>query len=309
MERIKTLVFGISVVLALLGILSVGAIIKNGDLGILQSPSPAVEVTVSSGVPPVATLVPTPSPTPRPTPAPTPVPTSAPTSAPTPQPTPPPPPIELPVGNGVGISMDAGVVVRAAPDSTSQQVGTLQLGEKVEIVGSVKGEMWLNRNQYISPFGGFADWVDKWYELKQGGYVYSAFVFVPQPGEASPFVSGERWVEVDRTNQVLHAYVGGEDVFQAPVGVGLPGMDTPLGTYNVWIKILNETMSGADYHVANVLFTQYFTSVGHALHLDWWHDDSFFGNEPTSHGCVGLQLHNAQWIWFFGFVGMKVKVY
>ena len=309
MKSIKVLTLGISVSVVLFGILSVVAIVDNNDLGVLQTPSPAVEVTVSSGVPPVATLVPTPSSTSEPTPAPTPVPTSAPTSAPTPQPTPPPPPIELPVGNGVGISMDAGVVVRAAPDSTSQQAGTLQLGEKVEIVGSVKGEMWLNRNQYISPFGSFADWVDKWYELKQGGYVYSAFVFVPEPREPSPSVPCQKkWVEVDRADQVLHAFCDGVDIFQAPVGVGLSWWPTPLGEYNVWTRIFNETMSGEDYHVQNVLFTMYFAGdIG--IHLDWWHDDSFFGNEPTSHGCVGLQLHNAQWIWFFGFVGMKVKVY
>lgn len=209
----------------------------------------------------------------------------------------------------LGIQWIDGIAIRACPSSTCQQVDTLKFGEETQILGEAKGEMWLNRNQSISAFGSFPEWVDDWYELENGGYVYSAFIFIPKEDEPSPFASGEKWVEVDRANQILHAYVDGEEVFQAPVGVGLPGMDTPLGTYNVWIKILNETMSGADYYVQNVLFTQYFTYAGHALHLDWWHSDSYFGNEPTSHGCVGLQLHNAQWVWFFGFTGMKVNIY
>ena len=186
---------------------------------------------------------------------------------------------------------------------------TLDFWEEVQIARVVDGQMWFNYNQYISPFGSFAKTADDWYELKEGGYVYSAFIFVPKEGETSPFVSGKRWVEVDRDDQVIHAYVASKEVLQAPVGVGLPWTPTPLGEYSVWTKIFNETMSGEDYHVQNVLFTMYFTSEKHGIHLDWWHGDHYFGNEPTSHGCVGLQLHNAQWIWLFGFAGMKVKIY
>ncbi|MDP2720470.1 MAG: L,D-transpeptidase, partial [bacterium] len=135
------------------------------------------------------------------------------------------------------------------------------------------------------------------------------FIFIPMPGELSPIVSGEKWVEVDRANQILHAYVDGREVFQAPIGVGLSWTPTPLGEgYKVLDRIFNETMSGEGYHVQNVLFTMYFTG-DISIHLDWWHDDSYFGNEPTSHGCVGLQLHNAQWIWLFGFEEMRVRIY
>ncbi|OGY27866.1 MAG: hypothetical protein A2Z42_02150 [Candidatus Woykebacteria bacterium RBG_19FT_COMBO_43_10] len=206
--------------------------------------------------------------------------------------------------------MDNGVVVRAAPTSESQQVGTLGFGEEVKILSVVNGQMWYNHNQYISPFGPFSDLADDWYEIEPGKYVYSAFVFIPKEGEPPPSVSCEnKWVEVDRANQTLHAFCDGVDIFQAPVGVGLPWTPTPLGEYSVWTRIFNETMSGADYYVQNILFTQYFTSAGHALHLDWWHGDSYFGNQPTSHGCVGLQIHNSQWIWLFGFTGMRVKIY
>ena len=314
LKNLKVLALGISVSVAFFVIVAAVAIIKNDDLGVLQTSSPAVEITVSSG-PPVATLVPTPSPTPEPTPAPTPVPTSTPTSAPTPRPNPHPPIVEFEEGFGYVLDKpdctdDCGIAVRAEPTSKSPQIGTLYLGDKVRILGIVDGQMWYNHNQSISPFGSFSNLADDWYEIAPGKYVYSAFVFALEPGEPSPSAPCQKkWVEVDRANQVLHAFCDGVDIFQAPVGVGLSWWPTPLGEYNVWTRIFNETMSGEDYHVQNVLFTMYFTSEKHGIHLDWWHDDSFFGNEPTSHGCVGLQLHNAQWIWLFGFAGMKVKIY
>jgi len=257
---------------------------------------------------PILTPVPTPEPTstPEPTPELTPTPETTPTPEQTPMVTPPP---EVDFEAGFGYPLDDGIAVRACPSSTCQEVGTLKIGEETRILGEVTGEMWLNRNQNISAFGSFSEWVDDWYQLEGGGYVYSAFIFIPKEGEVSPLASGEKWVEVDRANQILHAYVNGEEIFQAPVGVGLPEMETPLGNYNVLEKILNETMSGPDYHVQGVLFTMYFTSVGHAIHLDWWHGDSYFGNKPTSHGCVGLQLRNAQKMWFLGFPGMRVKIY
>lgn len=309
----------------------IGLIATAGATACSKEGSPTLEIEIGSYTPnPVEgtvtqtpeqneiliTLVPDASPSPEPTVYPSAVPTPTPTLVPTvfPSPTPTQVPPETPIEEKVGIATDDSIVVRTSPTSESQEIGTLKLGEKVKILGEVEGQMWLNGNQSISAFGAFPDWVNKWYkvELENGknGFVYSAFIFIPKPGEASPFVSGKKWVEVDRANQILHAYVDGQNVFQAPVGIGKPWWPTPLGdNFKVWTRILNETMSGADYHIENVLFTQYFTSLGHGIHLDWWHDDSYFGNEPTSHGCVGLQLHDAQWLWFFGFEGMPVKVY
>ena len=54
-----------------------------------------------------------------------------------------------------------------------------------------------------------------------------------------------------------------------------------------------------EYHVKNVLYIQYFDRAGCALHLNYWQPDSVFGAYPTSHGCVGLRLHDAQWLWLF----------
>ncbi|MFN8558170.1 MAG: L,D-transpeptidase [Dehalococcoidia bacterium] len=71
-------------------------------------------------------------------------------------------------------------------------------------------------------------------------------------------------------------------------------------------RVANETMTSASlnitdpddqYVLKDVLYTQYFTWVGHALHLNYWQPDSVFGAERTSHGCVGLRLADAEFRW------------
>ena len=65
----------------------------------------------------------------------------------------------------------------------------------------------------------------------------------------------------------------------------------------------------AVYDVENVLFTQYYDQKGDALHLNYWRPVSVFGNTPTSHGCVGMLPHDAQYFWLFGAPGMRVEIH
>jgi lipoprotein-anchoring transpeptidase ErfK/SrfK len=58
-----------------------------------------------------------------------------------------------------------------------------------------------------------------------------------------------------------------------------------------------------------VLFTQYFDRQGDALHLNYWRPESAFGAQPTSHGCVGMLLHDAQYLWLFAEPGMRVEIH
>ena len=106
MKNLKVLALGISVSVAFFVIVGAVAIIKNDDLGVLQSSTPAAEVTVSSGVPSVAALAPTPAPPPIATSTPTPLPPAPPT------PTVVPP--EVRFEEGIGYSMDAGVVSKSS---------------------------------------------------------------------------------------------------------------------------------------------------------------------------------------------------
>jgi len=261
---------------------------------------------------PAPTPSPSPLPTPRPTPAPQPTaeptarPTPVPTARPTPQPTA--PPIE--VRAGAALVMGDGVLVRSAPTTQGGEVvRRLRNLDQINVLGAVNGEQWVVGEQDW-PMVPHA-WTRTWYQV-EGGYVYSAHIFVPRPGESTPFLrsSAERTLEVSLSSQRLKVMVGEEVVYQARVTTGKVGYETPTGTYRLYPggRVFNETMTSGQaaisdpaeaYNVKNVLYTQYFTSLGDALHLNYWQPESVFGAQPTSHGCVGLMLHDAQWLWLF----------
>ncbi len=242
------------------------------------------------------------------------------TAIPPPEPTPPPlPPPELTPGSGIVVGGE--VFVRPEPSTMNIQIGRLPDGDPVEVVGVVQGENWLvGKQTWVSSTPA---WASEWLQIEGGGYVYGAFVFTLQPGETSPFVDPgdqEKWVDVSLSQQTATAMVGDQAVHVAPVTTGLPGFDTPKGTHYIEPdgRIVIETMTAsqagyspeqAQYDVERVLFTQYFDREGDALHLNYWRPDSVFGAEPTSHGCVGMQLHDAQYFWLFAEAGTRVEIH
>lgn len=127
----------------------------------------------------------------------------------------------------------------------------------------------------------------------------------------------ERWVAVNLTAQAAVGMVGVEPVHVALVTTGKPGWETPQGQFRILRRVYNETMTSASlgitdpddqYVLTNVLYTQYFTWAGHALHLNYWRPDRVFGHEPTSHGCVGMRLDDARYFWDFLSLGSRVLV-
>ncbi len=139
----------------------------------------------------------------------------------------------------------------------------------------------------------------------------------PTPHLVAPLPPGEdeRWIEIDIGDQVARALVGSEVWFEAPVTTGRDGWNTPQGEFQILYRVYDETMTngaiGAEsyYYVEHVLFTQYFTNRGHALHLNYWRPNSVFGNERTSHGCVGMRYSDAEYFWNFGRLGMRVVIH
>lgn len=136
-----------------------------------------------------------------------------------------------------------------------------------------------------------------------------AAVQLPPPGP------GERWVDVDLGDQTTKAMVGSRVYHTAYVTTGKPGWETPIGTFQIVSRVYNETMTSASigaeeyYVLEDVLFTQYFTNQGHALHLNYWRPDSVFGNQRTSHGCVGMRYADAEFFWNFATYGTRVVVH
>jgi L,D-transpeptidase catalytic domain len=211
--------------------------------------------------------------------------------------------------------------VRSGPSTAAAPVKTLRDHAAVQIDAAVDGENVLIGAQtwVASP----PDWTRTWFRLMDGTFVYSAFVFIQQPGEASPLTDPggeEKWIDVDVIKQTATAMVGARGVYTAPVSTGAEPFPSPLGSHRIEedgrlaVERMTASQAGyapgqATYDVERVLFTQYYDRSGDALHLNYWRPKEVFGRTATSHGCVGMQLHNAQWFWLFGAPGMRVEIH
>ncbi len=128
----------------------------------------------------------------------------------------------------------------------------------------------------------------------------------------------EQWVAVNLTAQAAVAMRGAGRVRVALATTGMDGWETPEGIFRINRRVYNETMTSAalgisdpndQYVLTGVLFTQYFTNVGHALHLNYWRPDEVFGRVRTSHGCVGLRYDDAAFLWDFLRIGSRVVIH
>ncbi len=122
----------------------------------------------------------------------------------------------------------------------------------------------------------------------------------------------EHWVDVNLSSQSETFYEGDLPVRTNLVTTGKPGHETPTGTFYINTRIYNEHMKGGaigtdDYYdLDNVLFTQYFTYQGHALHYAYWR--SRFG-VTGSHGCVNEDYASAEFAWNWLFLGARVNIH
>jgi len=139
-----------------------------------------------------------------------------------------------------------------------------------------------------------------------------------RPPDGVAFTPDEHWIEVNLTTQRAIAFAGAQPVHLALVTTGAPGYETPAGEFRINLRIENETMDSLTigiprddpwgYYLENVYYTQYFVG-GVALHYNYWRDDSYFGNVPSSHGCVGMRYDDAKFFWDFATTGTRVVVH
>jgi len=195
--------------------------------------------------------------------------------------------------------------IRSRPTTDAEVTSELMYGDKVKVTEWVKGE---------EVFVG----ADLWAKIGPNEYVYARNIGrnapvapPPVPGDA-PAVG--RWIDVNLTQQLMVAY-DGRDVQRVIVTTtGMAGWETPPGFYQVLWRVANETMDsdaiGAEhfYKLEHVLFTQYFTERGHALHYAWWRTPQTIGR-PGSHGCLNTLLDDAQYLWDWANIGTPVLVH
>ena len=151
-----------------------------------------------------------------------------------------------------------------------------------------------------------------WYRV-DNGYLASGSIRLPRPPTRT--FSG-RWLDADlQEPAMLTAYDGSTVVLDTLAVKGTIANQTPTGTFTIQRRVQDETMDsgtlGVDphgpggYHLEHVLNTQYFTNDGASIHYNYW--SSNFGSSG-SHGCLGLDLQDSQFLWNWADVGTPVVI-
>ena len=116
---------------------------------------------------------------------------------------------------------------------------------------------------------------------------------------------GVRWIDVDLTNQMVHAYEGDTIVNSFVVSTGTWLTPTITGRHKIYVKVRMQDMSGPGYYLRDVPWVMFF-SGDYGLHGTYWHNN--FGT-PMSRGCVNLTIDDAAWLFSWASVGTVVNVH
>ncbi len=130
----------------------------------------------------------------------------------------------------------------------------------------------------------------------------------PAPSSFKPpedLKPGERWIDVDLSDQSVYAYEGDRLVASFLVSTGVAAHPTVTGVFSVYVKYRYTRMVGPGYNLPNVPYTMYFYQ-GYGLHGTYWHNN--FGH-PMSHGCVNLRTEDAGWLYNWASIGTRVSIH
>jgi lipoprotein-anchoring transpeptidase ErfK/SrfK len=116
---------------------------------------------------------------------------------------------------------------------------------------------------------------------------------------------GERWIDVDLTNQMVYAYEGDTLVNSFLVSTGTWLTPTVTGSHKIYVKVRVQDMSGPGYHLRDVPYVMFFHG-DYGLHGTYWHNN--FGT-PMSRGCINLTIDDAAWLFNWASVGTIVNVH
>lgn len=147
-----------------------------------------------------------------------------------------------------------------------------------------------------------------WYVVNEYTKVFSD-IGIETEGDAE---STTKRILIDRSEQTLTAYDGEIIVMSFPISTGLLLTPTPRGTFTIFRKTPTRYMQGplkrvSDqyYDLPGVPWNLYFTEDGAVIHGAYWHNS--FGH-AYSHGCVNLLPKDAQQLYAWATIGMKVIV-
>ena len=129
--------------------------------------------------------------------------------------------------------------------------------------------------------------------------------YIPPQEQLASVGNGERWIDVDLTNQQVYAYEGDVVVNSFIVSTGTWLTPTVTGKYKIYVKVRMQDMRGPGYHLRDVPYVMFFHG-DYGLHGTYWHNN--FGT-PMSRGCVNLTIDDAAWLFNWASVGTVVNVH
>jgi len=143
----------------------------------------------------------------------------------------------------------------------------------------------------------------QWYRLQDGTFALEDQVRLP--ARITP--PAGKWIDVALSSPtIVTAYQDARPLYSALAIRGIGGWETPVGTYRMIQRVANERMRGPGWDVSNVLFTQYFTGSGHALHLNYWSSNWGYSG---SHGCLGMNYDDSLWFWNWATLGTPIDIH
>jgi lipoprotein-anchoring transpeptidase ErfK/SrfK len=125
------------------------------------------------------------------------------------------------------------------------------------------------------------------------------------PPASDDMGTGEHWIDVNLSQQMLYAYAGDTVVNSFLVSTGTWLTPTVTGKYRIWVKLRSSDMSGPGYYLPAVPYVMYFYK-DYGIHGTYWHNN--FGT-PMSHGCVNMSIPDSEWVYNFSSVGTVVNVH
>jgi LysM repeat protein len=172
-------------------------------------------------------------------------------------------------------------------------------------------EEWERQSERRSPY------LDEWEDVhsQQNSYPVGRS-WEPQPSvqsrrEAEP-LSGEKWIDIDLSDQVLTAYQGDTVVEMFTISSGSARYPTVTGSFRTYARTELQDMSGGSqaagdyYFQPDVPWVQYFFE-DYAIHGAYWHNS--FGT-PIGHGCINMRVEESRWLYeWTGVTGIRVEVH
>lgn len=146
-----------------------------------------------------------------------------------------------------------------------------------------------------------------------GPVVWEELMKATIAGEAKPAKGAGNgytyvWVNESLPETVNLWHNGKTIISEAPANTGIPGAETETGTFPVYLRFEETTMSGENpdgshYNDPGIMWVSYFNG-GDALHA---FDRASYGS-PQSLGCVEMPLEEAAEVWPYTPIGTPVTV-